>query len=414
LGFILPHKFFNAQYGEPLRTLLTTGRHLSEIVHFGSQQVFASATTYTCLLFLQKHRSRRCQFLQVHDLNDWIATGKGERGELLAEEINGIAWNIQTGPAAKVMKRLAKAPRKLADVAHLFVGLQTDADDVFILDEVKRQGERVLCASRATGKEHWFEGDHLKPFLKGSLDIRRYGFSESPKHLIFPYCNTPQRSVLIPVDEYAQRYPLTWDYLLENRSRLARRGKGMLGPAWYGYVYKKNHLRFDQPKILAPAIAHGACFAWDADGRYYFVGSGGGGGGGYAVVLKPDDDWSPLFLLGLLNSRLTTFWLKHTSTVFRGGYLALNRQYIEGIPLVPPTIGPENRPSDAQRIEQLAERMLTPNAKSPANTPHEQASRSRQIAATDHEIDQLVYELYGLTDDEIRIVEEATAGDAAG
>ncbi len=411
LGFILPHKFFNAQYGEPLRTLLTTGRHLSEIVHFGSQQVFASATTYTCLLFLQKRRSRRCRFVQVHDLNDWIATGKGERGELLAEEINGIAWNIQTGPAARVMKRLTKAPLTLGNVAHLFVGLQTDADDVFILDEVKRQGKRLLCASRATGLEHWFEADHLKPFLKGSLDIRRYGFSDSAKHLIFPYLNTPQRSVLIPADEYAQRYPLTWAYLLENRSRLARRAKGTLGPAWYGYVYKKNHLRFDQPKILAPAIAPGACFAWDAAGQYYFVGSGGGGGGGYAVVLKPDVSWSPLYLLSLLNSTLTTFWLKHTSTVFRGGYLALNRQYIEGIPLVPPTTDPKNRVTDAERIAQLAERMLILNAEPPGNTPHEHAARSRQIAATDREIDQRVYELYGLTDDEIRIVEQATAAD---
>lgn len=214
LGFILPHKFFNAQYGGPLRTLLTKGRHLSEIVHFGSQQVFASATTYTCLLFLAKCRSRRCRFVQVHDLRDWITTGKGERGELLAEDINGIAWNIQLGAVANVMKRLAKAPLKLKDVAHLFVGLQTDADDVFILDEVKRQGARVLCASRATGKDHWFEANHLKPFLKGSLDIRRYGFSDAVKHLIFPYRNTAQRSVLIPAEDYAAEYPLTWEYLL--------------------------------------------------------------------------------------------------------------------------------------------------------------------------------------------------------
>ncbi len=52
LGFILPHKFFNAKYGEPLRGLLAKGKHLSDIVHFGDQQVFTNATTYTCLLFV--------------------------------------------------------------------------------------------------------------------------------------------------------------------------------------------------------------------------------------------------------------------------------------------------------------------------------------------------------------------------
>jgi hypothetical protein len=40
-----------------------------------------------------------------------------------------------------------------------------------------------------------------------------------------------------------------------------------------------------------------------------------------------------------------------------------------------------------------------------AKTPHEQESLQRQIAATDKAIDALVYELYGLTEEEIRIVE---------
>ena len=45
-----------------------------------------------------------------------------------------------------------------------------------------------------------------------------------------------------------------------------------------------------------------------------------------------------------------------------------------------------------------------------AKTPGERDGFQRQIDATDREIDQLVYELYGLTDDEIEIVEEATRG----
>ena len=65
LGFILPHKFFNAQYGEPLRALLAKGKHLAEIVHFGDAQVFAGATTYTCLLFLDKAVPASCRFTKV-------------------------------------------------------------------------------------------------------------------------------------------------------------------------------------------------------------------------------------------------------------------------------------------------------------------------------------------------------------
>ena len=64
LGFILPHKFFNAQYGEPLRGLIAEGQHLADVVHFGDQQVFAGATTYTCLLFLEKAGAQVVQLRQ--------------------------------------------------------------------------------------------------------------------------------------------------------------------------------------------------------------------------------------------------------------------------------------------------------------------------------------------------------------
>jgi hypothetical protein len=48
LGFILPHKFFNANYGQPLRTIISEGKYLLHIVNFGDKQVFENATTYTC------------------------------------------------------------------------------------------------------------------------------------------------------------------------------------------------------------------------------------------------------------------------------------------------------------------------------------------------------------------------------
>jgi hypothetical protein len=60
------------------------------------------------------------------------------------------------------------------------------------------------------------------------------------------------------------------------------------------------------------------------------------------------------------------------------------------------------------KMVELAYRMLVLHKQFPkAKTPHEQESLKRTIAATDAQIDVLVYELYGLTKDEIRIVEGA-------
>ena len=54
----------------------------------------------------------------------------------------------------------------------------------------------------------------------------------------------------------------------------------------------------------------------------------------------------------------------------------------------------------------LVDQMLSLNKRlPPPETDHEKTALQRQIDATDRQIDQLVYELYGLTEEEIRIVE---------
>jgi hypothetical protein len=421
LGYILPHKFFNAQYGEPLRGLISEGKHLAEVVHFGDRQVFSGATTYTCLMFLDKAGVEACKFEKVENLDVWRAARlenvPDPEPKIPASIVGGIPintigpteWNFTVGQGALLFEKLRQVPIRLGDIGHLFVGLQTDADDVYILEEIRRDNGRVLCASKATGSQHWLEDEHLKPFLKGSLNIRRYALSDLTKRLIFPYEIKSGRSVLIGEKEYRLRYPLTWKYLEVNQKRLFSRNKGKIGVEWYGYVYKKNHTMFGVRKLLVPSIAIGSCFAIDLEGKYYFVGSGGGGGGGYGITLRDESKSLYLFVLGLLNSGLLNMYLKNVSTTFRGGYLALNRQYIEQLPIRTIDFSDPADKARHNRMVSLVESMLALHKRiAAANTGHEKTALQRQIDAADRQIDQLVYELYGLTDDEISVVEGAT------
>lgn len=68
IAYICPNKFFNAQYGEPIREVIAKGKHLRHVVHFGDEQVFPGATIYTCLLFLARDGAADCRFIKVHDL----------------------------------------------------------------------------------------------------------------------------------------------------------------------------------------------------------------------------------------------------------------------------------------------------------------------------------------------------------
>jgi hypothetical protein len=136
LGFILPHKFFNAQYGEPLRALLSKGKHLADVVHFGDQQVFAGATNYTCLLFLNKAGSNQCRFVKVDDLIAWRNAREATEGRIACTRITAAEWNFSVGKGAALFEKLSKVSVKLGDIAHIFVGLQTSADRIYVLEEI--------------------------------------------------------------------------------------------------------------------------------------------------------------------------------------------------------------------------------------------------------------------------------------
>jgi len=139
------------------------------------------------------------------------------------------------------------------------------------------------------------------------------------------------------------------------------------------------------------------------------VGSGGGGGGGYGITLNPPEALAYEYILGLLNSRLLDVFLKSYSSPFSGGYYAYNRQYIEQLPIRTINFSDPIDKAHHAQIVKLVEVMLSLHKQlAAAKTPDEKTRLQRQIEATDHEIDQLVYEMYGLTEEEIKIVEERT------
>lgn len=415
LGYILPHKFFNAKYGEPLRDLLATGHHLAEVIHFGDQQVFTGATTYTCLMFLDKAGADALQFTKVDDLPAWRASQQATAtGAIPAAKVTAAEWNFVVSKGAGLFERLGEMPVKLGDVAErIFQGLVTSCDPVYVLDTVVAEtpADIVRVRSKASGEEYELERAVVHPLCKGSLDIRRF-HAQASKYIVFPYRPTADvstsRSALISPGDFAHDYPRTWEYLLEHERTLRHREKGKMNhAAWYGYVYPKSITLFAQAKILTPSIAIRPSFTFDAIGQYYFIGSGGGGGGGYGILLTNGSVNYYHYILGLLNSKLIEYLMCQISTTFRGGYLAYNRQYITQLPIRPIDF---TSPTDVARHDQmvaLVQRMLGLHRElAAARSAYDKAAIGRRIAATDGLIDGLVYELYALTDAERRIVEE--------
>ena len=154
--------------------------------------------------------------------------------------------------------------------------------------------------------------------------------------------------------------------------------------AWYGFIYPKNLEVMFAPKLLVPDISDRAAFAFDERGEFAFT-------SGYGITFNPQIKVSPKFILGVLNSSLLDWYWKRISTPLRGGFYRYFTQFIEQLPI------PAATPEKQRPVERLVDRILAAK----------QRDARADVSALEREIDQLVYALYGLTPEEIQIVEGA-------
>jgi len=98
--------------------------------------------------------------------------------------------------------------------------------------------------------------------------------------------------------------------------------------------------------------------------------------------------------------------MKNVSTSFHSGYFAANKQFLVQLPIRTINFSDPADIARHDRMVALVERMLELHKlQAAARTPADRELYQRQIEATDREIDRLVYELYELTEEEVKVVE---------
>jgi hypothetical protein len=394
---------------------------------------------------LDKSGGKEFDVAKVDDLEAWRNTAKAAQGTLPASSATAAEWNFAVGAGADLFQKLSSAPTKLGHVARIFVGLQTSADSVFLFKEFRTAGKSLMkVVSKEIGKELEVEKALLKPVVR-SGDIGRYW--ATPRALVlFPYV-LDRDATLIPETELRKRFPNTWDYLLTNKALLAAREHGKFRKTGWYQLYPKNLTGWQEPKIMVPYMVRRLCATYDEEGLYFVNVTTGG----FAVTVDTEIA-SMKYVTGLLNSRLLDWFIRNVTTTFHGGYFAANKQFIEQLPIRTIDFSDPADKARHDRMVELVERMLelhkrkarcSGDVSSPKSPGEHRAAAAiydrrfgerssplqhfgehssplqhfgehssplqleREIAATDREIDELVYELYGITEEERKIIEGA-------
>jgi hypothetical protein len=409
LGFILPHKFFQAAYGQGLRKLISDQNVLMEVVNFRDNQIFEQASTYTCLLFLQKNRESTFKYSEVAKLEDpekqlqIIREHEEYRddhiriGKIPKKQITEKPWSFSFGEEAALIEKIKSIGLPLGEVTdRIFQGLKTSADKIYILDVIERKTKTIKVHSPHLDRDIELEPNLLKPLIKGG-QMQRYLIDETEKVIIFPYRGLE----LLGSNYLKEGFPKTWEYLTECRKYLEDREDGkMKGSRWYAYIYPKSLDKFDFQKIITPDIAVSASYCYDSKDKYYFS---GGAAGGYGIL--PKKDVHPKYLLALLNSRLVDWFHHRGSTRFRGGYFSYESRFIRDLPI---RIIDFDNPKEKvlhDDLVKLVNVMLDLRRREQKAEGHELDQFKRQIEKTGHEINERVYELYGITEKERKLIE---------
>jgi len=412
LGFITSGKFLKAKYGKRIQQLLRENCVVENIVDLSAQQVFADATTYPAIVVLRKGiGDELLRYTAVP--RDLLISGTTQPVDLAAlpavqasqEAVVKGVWPPISAVGDSLLEKLSADAVPLGEIAdRIFQGLITSADKVYILEKRGEPKEGVVKVySRALEQEYELESALLKPLLTGK-NVSRYYSVEPRQLLLFPYHISQGKASLIDESVFASQYPNAWEYLNRNREILEQREGGKFrGRGWYAFGRTQNLALHDRRKMAIPRLVKRLAAVYDQTGNFYLDNVDVGG-----LILKEGSDAHYLYILGLLNSLLLNFYFQRISLTFRGGFYSANRQFLEPLPIRRIDFENPEEKKMHDKLVALVERMLELNKRlAPiCNTPcNERDELEREIERTDRQIDNLVYDLYGLTEEERRIVE---------
>ncbi len=387
--YILPNKWMQAGYGSPLRKYLLKLRLLS-IIDFGDLQVFDEATTYPCILSVKKHEpaksftSSLIKTLQFdHGFPEYV---KSMASEISCQGLTDVTWVIGSGRDQQLTARLSSIYPTLSEYTGGFAyrGILTGLSEAFIIDneikarliqEDKRSAELIMPFLLGRNLKPWLtiEPTNWLIMIPKGFTIKRNLPETSPFRVNEPpprYGNMEEKEAWI---WFTTKYPAIASHLLPFKEKAIQRQDQ--GDFWWELRACDYYHKFLLPKIMYQVFQVKPCFIFDK-GRSFCNNS---------MWIIPSDNRT---LLAMLNSKMGWWLISKYCTAIQNGY-QLIWKYFGQIPV--PEISKKVSNPIIERVDQI----ITLKKQDPMSV----------TTLFEEEIDYLVYELYGLTEEEIRIVE---------
>ncbi len=361
LAFI-NNTFDKTTAGKVLREFISSNFEFKRYVDFTDVIVFDEATTYPIILIAEKTSKAKSfkyfKFSKDTFNNKELLYDENIYIDIEQNSLNNSAWNFLNNTEQFLISKISKH-KPLRDLyGKCYYGIKTALNEAFVT-------EINLGIS-----------DILKPVYEGK-DLKKWATPMPFKKMIV-FKSKSTKKEFGDIDEETaflkmkQQYPQIVGHLTPFIEAAKKRYDK--GDFWWELRNCAYYDLFEKPKIIFPNLQNTNKFAYDTTGVFLNA----------PAVFIPTND---KYLLAVLNSKVVWHFLKSICVIRSGGYIEVKPQYFEQIPI------PEISLKDQKPFIDLVDKIITAKQQGKDSTELEK------------KIDEMVYELYDITEEEQKIIE---------
>jgi len=360
LSYITSNQFLKAEYGRGIREFLKG--HLEVNIDYSKVSVFDGLATYVSVFLITKEKGNIVNYYLINNTDETPSNF----AQFNVNNLSAEPWDFNTDQTLKT--KIFGNNKTLNDIANFTYGVITGLDKAFLVPS-------------DLAVELGLENEITKKFIRPQ-NYKKYNVFSQTYSLVYPYYSD---NSIIPETELSSKFPNCFKFLsqykteLENRkdSRTTIKEKGI---EWYSIMRRVDIKEIDTQKIIFYDVGMLPNFMIDTDNHIF------GGGTSHSFRLS-DNTFTDKYILGILNSKLMQWVIYDLCPVKMGNARKYGLDYIKKLPIS------EGDSEIQNQMQILVDKVI---------------STKKELADTteiETQIDQLVYKLYDLTEEEIKIIE---------
>lgn len=313
LGYITMNSFFKSLNGRNLREYFKQKSLNIKIIDFGTEQVFKSKNTYTCICLIENKQANTLKYCKSS--SNALPTKQKDFSKISYLGLySKTGWNLNDNETISKIESTGVAFGDLFKTRH---GIATLKNEIYIFNPVNEDQDYYYLQN---GSLYPIEKGICREIVNSNKLSRSVELEALKEKVIFPY-NNDDKPTLLDEDFIKDNFPKAYKYLQNKKGILADRDKGNGDyENWFAFG-RSQSLERVKNKLFFPKMSDRVpSYIINSDDNLLFY-------NGQAVIGHSENEM--VFIKKIMESRLFWYYIKTTSKPYASEYYSLNGNYIK-------------------------------------------------------------------------------------